>query len=1253
MPEDRGFFESLLVASPFVAGSAFALQQAARAGAFKLPAQSFLSQTIGAAPRVPMGETAKEMLKYLSGEATYFRTTEGAEVARRAWMEAIQSTDPLAGEILTFAGDIRNAPVNRVYTSIEQTLRANNSLFMASTYSKFKQNIGLLKRQMEIGGMPEFQRVEGLAFPPAMNVPVNELPAELQAFRKKFLKETGVTGTGVQYFTRKGWQQEGFGTYMMGFRYQGRPFDITIPMSQRGVLVEGLTQSSRRIAPGAAIFDPRLNPLETLTRHEYYLRNIERLAPRIAAGEYKSAFDIQRELGGIYERNIYALENIPNLPLGMRNVAWENYQRVRGQAMDIRILEGDIYRPPTNKEMARIMERGGLYPATSPSNIAEGRLTTFDPRGWSMTPEDVAFARRPTQALREWRMTPAAVEEFMNQGSKWSIFETQAWRRDFGNYAAPHIRTLYVDPAMHGAALERLGMGEGEAIITGTPAARRMLETFRAADPIHLRTVQKGLAERIAAGGTFEVGEVLGWTPEGRAATYEPGMRLLGLEPFETTGKGEFMSLFYAQTHRPGIAAKRFGAFKAMEKFVDPLQMERAVLEMTKGMSPEQRAVFANFPDDIWRIVSADELRKDMSKRNTQIITGLWDMIDRTRSRDFIQRNAKLASFMRNPRIFAAHIGKTFGVGEEFARGMRQFAFREAQLTSQEFSAIFGNLGMSWGISQATFGGPMELTGAGALGSIEPRAFDLLRAGQYGALGTEIAEDLARRAAITDPRSVATYDALTRTLQSVAGKISPEANARIWNLAERGYGGAGFQSWIEEGGGWLKAGRRNIFVPGGDILKPYMTAGGGVVRGDISTVYHTLARQLSATKSADLLDADAAIRDFIGGITKQQAPYGKGVGAIYRGKILGSRFLTGLTKIGGYAPTKPWTVGVPEKYGLQMFEELAERGIDIGTMRERFRAGKVVGGVLARHPFIGPYSLQPVGMQIMRGVTEPVISLPTFATSIRLAGEEAASPINLSPMVGLASDVDADIYSVSLVRPDIEKNLRKQFLYQDNELTRAYMEHSVRSQIITARTAKSTLPEGAITLKMIADAQKLGTTQEWVPLLSTELTAARRAVSERIADPRRQASAQFLLQLTEQVPISGKWLDPKRVAAGEMPTIFKTIQESLRARSAVRLEGVYQNILADNELARRLLTEDVKITEGLRDIWRITGVKMRDVLPAVDITRATEDIMSALEVSGASGMENMARMAAGRQAPTTVEQLGQHLAYTGLLLAVL
>ena len=136
------------------------------------------------------------------------------EIARNAWIQAVQSTDPLAQNVLSFAGDIKTTPPGKVISSIEQTLQRNNSMFMARIFNKFKSNVSALRKHRELTGkIPSFKAVEGLSFPAPTNVAINKLPTELRSFHERFIKDTGIMSAGqVRYYSRAGW--EGFGTYV-------------------------------------------------------------------------------------------------------------------------------------------------------------------------------------------------------------------------------------------------------------------------------------------------------------------------------------------------------------------------------------------------------------------------------------------------------------------------------------------------------------------------------------------------------------------------------------------------------------------------------------------------------------------------------------------------------------------------------------------------------------------------------------------------------------------------------------------------------------------------------------------------------------------------------------------------------------------------------------------------------------------------------------------------------------------------------
>src|SRR5690606_16014013 len=112
--------------------------------------------------------------------------------------------------------------------------------------------------------------------PAGLNMAVNQLPPELQSGIQRIKKGLGSNFASVTYHTRKGWQEEGFGLYEIGFNAQGRRFSLPVPFSTNGMLVEGSTQSSKRIAPDVAIFDPKSKSITgRMKRHEFFLSNFE------------------------------------------------------------------------------------------------------------------------------------------------------------------------------------------------------------------------------------------------------------------------------------------------------------------------------------------------------------------------------------------------------------------------------------------------------------------------------------------------------------------------------------------------------------------------------------------------------------------------------------------------------------------------------------------------------------------------------------------------------------------------------------------------------------------------------------------------------------------------------------------------------------------------------------------------------------------------------------------------------------------
>jgi hypothetical protein len=1266
MPDDNGFLKGAAIAAPLGFGASFALKGMAQKGYFNMPQVPSSSAFLGnlRAANLQSNQGAR-IWDFFGANQLLFK--KEPEIARTAWIQAVQSTDPMAEEVLSFGGDLRAASPGKVVSSIEQTLQRNNSVFMARIFNKFRSNVSALRKHYEVTRkMPQFKAVEGLRFPAPRGMAINDLPAEIAAFHKRITKDTGITGTGtgmVKYYSRPGW--EGYGTYVMSFKRGKMPFDITVPVARGGMLMEGLTQSARRIATGVGVLDPMSGAIERLKTHEFYMRDIERsILPRM--GEYRSGWEIEKAISQAYERS-FALETIPNLPEGRLSEAWKNYARIKGQAFRVvtegkvaQLKPGELYRSVfgglTEEQFKDVLGRSDIYPFPGPKNLAKNMVSSFNAAEWFMTQPDVEWAGQPRQLLRQWRASEKAVAEMMASGSaKWSIFETQAWKGFLGPHGAPWVPTIYVDPVKHGAILERLGLKEGEMLLADTPSFRRQFEVTGQPFPIHLASVEKGVAERIKRGATglmaFSEGELLGMTPAGESIAYRKGMELLGLEPFKTVGRGEEFTLMYRQTLRPETAGKYFG-IKAVQKFKDPWEIEKAVAEMTKGLPAAERYQFTKLEGKV-RLATTDAL-KHQHYKNRQLITGLWKAMSEMNIRRKYKSSSKAAAFLTDPTGFIGAMRGKYGTAAEFTKALEQFAVIEGGLPKGRFYSVFGGgvSGLSIGISQAIFHDPMRLTGAGVLGSVEPRMFDVLRGGQYGSLGEAMSAELASRLAVTNPQRLATYEGLTKTLASYAGKLTPGKTDALWDITTKGYTHEGFQKFIEGGGGFMKMGARDIFVPGGDVLTPFMTPAGKYIPGDLAMEYHRLARGMAQlhtqAKRVGLEEADELVRGFIRNVGAQQAPYGSGAGAIAGGKVLGSRFLRGVSEFAGKRAPGAMTVGIPEYIGYQMFGELENLpGMNVAEVEEiatRLRAGKSVGGMIWRHPLAGPYSAQPINIQMMKGVTEPVVLMPSQMIDVGLK-----NPIELSPMVGMGMDLDADIASVSLVSPDLEKKIRKGWTYADNQYTQAYMEHMVRAQIIKTKAAGGA---GALAAseRKVADALKLAIGQQWIGKLSLQFSATRQAAVQRLGG-QQAANAAFLLNWLEESVLKAKHLPGEQVLGGSFSALLGTVESAFKTRDPERLERVVQGMLEKDDLSRQLLEQEVRIPKNIEAVRRATGVRsMKNVLPALNLRETTRDIMSATESAESTGLEEMSRAAAGRR-PITPRILEKYLAFTGSVLS--
>lgn len=1278
------FLSSMLVGGSAIGGSAYFLSKFAKQHIKPEKKTTFVTPAL----RFSANEAPNAFITNLTG------TLEGASIAKAAWKKAVESIDPNSTQTLSFTGNIDELEGAAVGSAIQQTITANKSMYMGQVFSRFKQNVGALSKHYSLTqSMPDFERVKAMNLSKGVTLSSNKLPSNLNKPISKIKKTLGNNFAEITYHTREGWEQDGFGLYNFKFNYKGSNFDLKIPSVRNNVLVEGRTQSSKRIAPRVAIYDPKSKQITSMmARDEYYLESFQRnVLPDIVSGKYKDSREIRSAIKDLYSKEIHSLESVPNVPGDIKHQGLSRYINTRSQAVDIRVLGSDGFRVPTDQEFTEAMKVGKFTPATSGSSLAKSsrpiiddngkitgynqsgaRVSTLDPSQWSPTPSAVDYSREPAKAIREWAATPEASQALINSGRiKFNkAFDTLARTRDLGTNAA--LRTLYIDPSRQRRLMGALRIDEGESLMSNNPETMRLSQVSRIAPGVHLRDQRKDIAEIISGKKSIKAGEMLGWTTEGTPFAYKDGMKLLKFTENDTTSRGEYGTLHFEEFVTMPEHAKKFGDIKAVERLSDEGFVNREVTKRTRNNL---------FTADIERWASMEDLRKDRSKHNKQMLTAMWEVMS-----DRQTRTRKGDIFARSPLTYARMLEKQGNQNpNEFIKGLMKFGLTEGGLSPKEFGYVFGAVpavvgkkgvrdiygelamtefsfrhmremhkGFAGGMSQTIYN---AARGPGVQGSLEPRAFELLQSGQYGPLGQEISQDLMGRMIASNPSITATHEGLTRTLSSISK--STKANGEVWDLATRPYEHNTFQQFIENGGGFLRSGKglNDIFVPGAsDVpgMGRFKTSSSSAVTGQLSSLYHDVAKDLgnlySDTDNIDIEAARKRVGKFASAIQQEQAPTGKGMGSLLRGKgIAGSFYGTGVSEAGGQYTKNPFTIGLSETYARRMFDEVMDSGIYDNTqmkaMRESFFKGQDIGGVLARHPFIGQYSLQPVNFRLLRGVEDAVVTIPSMNVNMKLGGSDEYSPINISPLVGMGGDKDADMYAAFLVRPDIEKKIRTTFTNQNNEYTRAMMQHNVRAQLLKAKAAKAGILDISIEEKMIADAKKLGTAQEWVGKISAELSPARQAVSTNMKG-QMSADSMFLLEWLEQTPISGKHLDPKRVYDDEMSNLFLQIQSSVRERNPERMRFAVEDILRNSDqAAKSLLTEGISIDEGRQTIQNMTGVDIGTFLPGINIKKATENIMSSLGSVEQAGMSKVSRQLSGK-ARVGINELGKYLEYS-------
>lgn len=1263
-----------LAFAPLGIGAGITARNVISEGGHIPPKASSMTTSIGdiAPRRMPRIPSSQEIFEFMK-KGVVGKPVHG-DVAKQAWEWAMMGIDPATREgLLHYTRNIDKMSGTEAIKAIGMTLDTNKSAIMGNVWKRFQANVSLLEEQRNLfGGVPQFNPITAGRVTEKFG---GGVPSGIQSRLEHLAKALGGAAPEISAITRPELADSGFAVFHTTLRTELGDLRVSVPNVQQGILFEGGTLQTKRIAPDVLVVGEE--GVERLTRSEYFLKELhESIVPDIGT-RIKTPRDLEKAVGQLRSHVFGELESVPAVAPDKLTAAQAQYEGIRGQAVDIRIKQAarrirpgaeefiPIHRIPTDKELADIMtgqigKQYGLVGGVGPKAMAQGRLSTVPWEEFDITGGPVEYGRRPEQAYRRFQLTEEATAAMRKHSrlGKYRAYEVAAQALSENNTLGPTLKAVYVNPesrafAMGGAGekLERLAMGEGEALMRQGIA--RQLE-FESIETIKLKTLRGDIAE-----GGFKgllPGDIIGTTERGLPFRYEEGMNILGMERFESQGMGEFASVAYTKRHEFVHGSKLFGGAKAVTQVRAEDEFRDALKQLTGR----------NVGADI--IINMDELKKNKALHRRQMLTALSDIAAEQME---IVKNKRALRMLKERNI--SELGAGFvrsatkgGVydHEAFIRNMMRFATREIEMTPQMFGEVFGAVPAALGeekaakllsetlmptlpveeyskFRQAFFGGTAggitsfgyagPAIDVGGLGSLEPRAFEILGQPQFGTMGESLSQEFLERMQMTSPEVIKTHEELGRTLQSMVGDVKGAPATEF--VASQGYNAKRIQAMMEEGAFMIKPGKgqRNIYVPSAKALSDEALAGlkgfemgsGEIARSHMGKIYHDIAYTASqfATGEMPVAQYEKEMGFLADRLRKEWAPFGKGAGAVARGKVLGSTFLRGMsaTELGAEtAIREAGAVGISEDAFERMARQMEDMGFDMARMRQTFAEGGQVGGMMWRHPQIGGYSMQYVNLQRAAGAGATDVIIPEIGANVRaeVGGEMVEKRLTLGPLVGMAGDKDADAYAVALVSGDREKEIRNTLSQADNAFTTRYTQHQVRMQLLKAKAASD---EGLTTVaKMAGDVEKLRAGQAWVGPLSVQLSTAKEALSAG-GRGAAAADARALLEWLEQTPISAKHLSAREAAGGGLSAMMETITSAMETRNATRLNEAVRAIVASDAMSTEMLTGNVRLTEGADQVARIMGVNLGENLRGANLETATKELMRTMSDHHANG----------------------------------
>jgi hypothetical protein len=364
------------------------------------------------------------------------------------------------------------------------------------------------------------------------------------------------------------------------------------------------------------------------------------------------------------------------------------------------------------------------------------------------------------------------------------------------------------------------------------------------------------------------------------------------------------------------------------------------------------------------------------------------------------------------------HFGMIFGAMDS---DMANEFTKSGALSKTENRAIKGATHVI-GMSAPSLGDLAFEGGSGKMGSMDVAGMRVLSQKTYSnipSLGAEAAFDIAER--VISPGS---YNEIAKMHGSVIGadnnlmsKIKSITSAdSITDLSSFN------NDLVSKEGRWFSTGKAGkaagivdkIYIPGTDSaeqLKRTIETNSGEL---LDSQVH---RRLASLRYALTQEDEGTIKSAYNNLASAtHSEYAKS--ATSRGKVLGSRLLTGQQVNTGQQKVLGDAIGISKQTGLEMFDDLInraspERRSFLESQKISFQEGNAINAIGWRHPNVGPESVQFLKMKALEGADDALVYMPKKMGNITIDGEKVMK--DLSPLVGWKGDFDKDQFVLSVI----------------------------------------------------------------------------------------------------------------------------------------------------------------------------------------------------------------------------------------------